>query len=137
MLSTPIGLGVSPGWTKTQATEPADHRTEKTCKQFDVSNSYSTTTYPGSVNKQQTKKECHRKVLKNVVDNICWMEPTAKLTATYQTRENIPSASHTGIFSIRHDRDLRIGFYTETDPVLGNITEKQVQATLKLEEVEQ
>lgn len=69
MVSTPLGLGVSPGWTKPQATEQNDQSTEKTCKAFQYFNSVSNRTGQGSDTTYDKKRLRHAKITLNTAPN--------------------------------------------------------------------
>lgn len=92
MISTPTSLGGSPGWTKTQATEQADHRTKKHVNRFDAFpiNFYLEQPWVSNQDRQfkdNTKyyRLCHGKVNKSFTSSLGQMSsPGPKGSATYQ-----------------------------------------------------
>jgi len=66
MVSTITSLGNSPGWTKTQATEPADQRPFRACKENIVFSDKTSFFYPGistGSHRKTLNMFYHRKVL--------------------------------------------------------------------------
>jgi len=66
MVSTTTSLGGSPGWTKTQATEPADQKAFRACTENIVFSDKTSYTYPGistGSHRKTLNMFYHRKVL--------------------------------------------------------------------------